>query len=466
MVPLAEHSAGLTMRYDHYSELPERAFIVVCGRMTYEGGGKGDSPAPPDYTSVAAASEETAKIGAELGREQLAENKRQYDTNYAVARPIVDKQSALMDQQISQGNDYYGYAKSISRPAETSMFYEAMGLSPDEIKQYQALRSQETQTANGQRTALINKATTATPAPVAVSSGLTAAEAKELSDLMAQVGSGAPKAPVKPYVGAPQWEPSVGADDYGARDAMAAYQQAMADYQASSADLPAKQARLEQLLSKQSAAGSGASVASSAPVISNPGASIAEDTSASDAYLANASAAANQRLEENAAAQAMADSRAGTTQQANMIARQGLRYGFSPQKMSAMSDAAVVANASNQAAAANSARTQQKAINWGKRSDVSNSVKGLPGTSQNAYSLANQSGNSAVGNQNQTAAQYINGMNAGTGTIMQGQQAKMTGLGSILNSQTSSYNAGISNQESSPWGSLIGAAGGVAAAFV
>ena len=87
------------MRYDHFSMLPIRAFQGVAGRMTYEGGGgKGDAPDAPDYTPLAQASEKAAQIGAELGREQLAEATRQYEKNLEVATPIVNAQLDLMNQ--------------------------------------------------------------------------------------------------------------------------------------------------------------------------------------------------------------------------------------------------------------------------------------------------------------------------------------------------------------------------------
>lgn len=49
------------MRYDHFTMLPIRAFRPVGGKMTYEGGGKGDSPDPPDYTGAAKATGESSK---------------------------------------------------------------------------------------------------------------------------------------------------------------------------------------------------------------------------------------------------------------------------------------------------------------------------------------------------------------------------------------------------------------------
>lgn len=84
----------------------------------------GDAPPPPDYTPVAQASKEAAEISAALGREQLAEARRQYDQNMAVAQPVVNAQLDVMRQGIQQGADYYEYGKSF-RPLEQQMASEA-----------------------------------------------------------------------------------------------------------------------------------------------------------------------------------------------------------------------------------------------------------------------------------------------------------------------------------------------------
>lgn len=94
------------------------------GRRLYFLDFGGDAPPPPDYTPVAQASKEAAEIGAQLGREQLAEARRQYDRNIAVAQPVVDAQLAVMRQGIRQGDDYYEYGKSF-RPLEQQMAAEA-----------------------------------------------------------------------------------------------------------------------------------------------------------------------------------------------------------------------------------------------------------------------------------------------------------------------------------------------------
>ena len=85
----------------------------------------GDAPDPPDYTPMADASKESAEIGAQLGREQLAENRRQYDANMLVAEPIIQAQTGLMRQSIEQGDDYYDYMKGTFRPIEQELADEA-----------------------------------------------------------------------------------------------------------------------------------------------------------------------------------------------------------------------------------------------------------------------------------------------------------------------------------------------------
>ena len=112
------------MAYNELDLLPARAFRARFGRLETLEGGK-DSPPAPDYTPMATASKEAAEIGAQLGREQLAENRRQYEQNMAVARPIIEAQSGLMKQSIEQGDDYFNYMKNTFRPLEGQMVAEA-----------------------------------------------------------------------------------------------------------------------------------------------------------------------------------------------------------------------------------------------------------------------------------------------------------------------------------------------------
>ena len=95
--------------------------------------------APPDYTPVANASAEAAAIAAQLGREQLAEARRQYDENMAIARPIVDAQARLMDQAYEQGNETFNNFRTEGRPLQQAMRDIAMGrLTPEVSAQAEA----------------------------------------------------------------------------------------------------------------------------------------------------------------------------------------------------------------------------------------------------------------------------------------------------------------------------------------
>ena len=99
----------------------------------------GDAPPPPDYTPVANASREAAEIAAQLGREQLAEARRQYDANIAIARPIVDAQARLMGQAYEQGNEIFNNFRTEGRPLQQSMRDIAMGrLTPEVSAQAEA----------------------------------------------------------------------------------------------------------------------------------------------------------------------------------------------------------------------------------------------------------------------------------------------------------------------------------------
>lgn len=93
----------------------------------------GSTPPPPDYKPVADASRESAEIAAQLGREQLAEGRWQYDDTMAVARPVVQAQLDIMRQTADQGADYYEYGKSF-RPLEQQMLSQVQGqLTPAQI---------------------------------------------------------------------------------------------------------------------------------------------------------------------------------------------------------------------------------------------------------------------------------------------------------------------------------------------
>lgn len=264
----------------------------------------GDEPSAPDYTPMANATTQAAMISDALGREQIAEAKRQFDANMEIAKPIVAKQGTLMDQAISQGNDYYQYMVSKQRPVEDALNAEAMT---------------------------------------------------------------------------------------GQQDA------------------------------------------------------------------------ATKALMQEAADKAIADSRAGTTQQMNQLVRQGIRYGFSPERMASMGTSAALAGAQQQVGASNAARTQAKSEAWAKKMDVAGLYRGLAGASQGAYSVANQSGNSAVQNQLAPSDSYMSQVARGTGTVLAGQQMKVQGEGNILNAKTNYATAQFGGP--SPMAGIGSLMGGAAAMY-
>ena len=244
-------------------------------------GGDDPAPAAPDYSQLAAASEKAAQIGADLGREQLAESKRQYEINRATAEPVVAQQLALMKQSEQQGTDYYKYMTDTYRPLERSIVEQA--------------------TAEG----------------------------------------------------------------------------------------------------------------------------------------------SPQRMEEQAA-QAAADARRGQVQQANMVARQGLRYGYSPAKMAAMQASLAGANSSAVAGAMTGARNQQRNLGYARQLDAAGLGRNLPNAAAGAYGLTLNAGNSAVSNTMAPGNALLTGMAQGAGFQQTGIGQKMGGLGNILSAQ-GSYNNMLSN---------------------
>jgi len=274
------------------------------------------APPPPNYAPMAAASDHAAELGAELGREQLAESRRQYEGNRAVAQPVVDAQLSQMKQNQAQALDYYNYMVANQRPVEASLNAESMA--PDLARQ-----EAERNLATGSSSDLYNA---------------------RRSDIDAQTG------------------------------------------------------------------------------------------------------------------QAAGDVRTGQARNANMMVRQGLRYGYSPAKMAAMASQMATTNASQEAGAVNAARTQgigqaradftnrrsmgiqDMGQNWGRKMDVAGLYRNLPGASQGAYGLATNAGNSAVANQMQPGSALLTGMAQGAGMQQSGVGQQITGLGGVLNAQNS-YNS-------------------------
>jgi hypothetical protein len=207
---------------------------------------------------------------------------------------------------------------------------------------------------------------------------------------------------------------------------------------------------------------------------------------------------------ENDVGMAVADARTGQTAALNTAARQAMRYGINmPTGLAGVNStqasqlAAAANNTRNnsinnyrnlvgqgigmkdgtfrtsQAATADSMgraegasmagrnmRIQNDALDWGKQLDVTGMARGMPGASQGAYGVAVGAGNSAVQNQMAPGQALIGAMGQAGSMTMGGQQMAMQGLSGILGSQTSAYNAGMS-QDNGMMGA-IGTIGGAA----
>jgi len=81
--------------------------------------------AAPDYSSLANASEESARIMAGLGQQQLDFSKQQYQDMLPFLSGIATDQRAMARQQMQQGQDYYDYQTQTFRPLEQKMVADA-----------------------------------------------------------------------------------------------------------------------------------------------------------------------------------------------------------------------------------------------------------------------------------------------------------------------------------------------------
>lgn len=181
-----------------------------------------------------------------------------------------------------------------------------------------------------------------------------------------------------------------------------------------------------------------------------------------DALNADAMAAGTETKQQEKVDRAVADSQGGYTRALNQGFRQARRYGMNPANVGSMG----VQQAANTAGAATTARDKEIALGTAKKLDVAGLYRGMPGASSGAYSSANQSGNSAVGNSTTVGNGMVSGTGSAAGLTMQGQGMKMQGLGNILSNQTSIYNSS-QNQSSSLGGigSMLGGAASLYSAF-
>jgi len=163
------------------------------------------------------------------------------------------------------------------------------------------------------------------------------------------------------------------------------------------------------------------------------------------------------------ASQAAADSgRAfGIGQQQNLRAMASMGANPNSGRFAGMQNATGLQQAAMRANAMTGARNQAQQMGYARKLDAAGLGRGLAGASIAAYGGANQAGSMAGGNAQSAGMNYMAGMGQGANTIAGGQKMQLSGLSSVLNSQTQSY---INTQDSfmGDLGAVLGGAGALA----
>ena len=296
----------MTTYRTHFSMLPERAFQRrPGGNILPQGGGKPQTVQAPDYTQLANASTTAAETGKQLGEEQLAQNQQQYNTTMAATQPVVNAETAAMNNANAQGTTLFNQYESTTAPLQQSVAQQAL----------------------------------------------------------------------------------TGTNRYN----------------------------------------------------TNPGVRAAIEGQVSQAVGDAQSAEASSKAQQERSMESM---------------------GVNPNsgKFAAMESGINLTNAANTATAATTARNNGVATDFANQMSAAGLGANLPSQSQGATSTGTSAGNSTVNAASTPAAQYLQGLSAGNGTIMQGQGLNVSGLGTATGAQTSAYNQSQSAaaQAQGGIGSLVG----------
>jgi hypothetical protein len=145
------------------------------------------------------------------------------------------------------------------------------------------------------------------------------------------------------------------------------------------------------------------------------------------------------------AAKATADAAKAFQGAQGVSMREATRRGVNPASgaFGAASNANAMGLAAMQAGAANQARQQAEQLGWARKMDVTGLGRGLAGASTAAYSGATGAGQAAGGTMMSAGNQFQQGLQGAAGT-----------MGTIVNSQTSAYNAGASQAD--PFAQIVG----------
>jgi len=161
------------------------------------------------------------------------------------------------------------------------------------------------------------------------------------------------------------------------------------------------------------------------------------------------------------ASKAAADAGVAFGQSQAMNQRAMASMGANPNsgRFAGMQQASGLAQAANRANVMTNTRTQADQMGYARKLDAAGLGRGLAGASSAAYGGATNAGSQAGLNAQSAGSNYMLGMGQGAGTIANGQQMQLGGLGNILNTQANMYmNSANANAQ------MIGGALGAGAA--
>lgn len=358
------------------------------------------APAAPNYQPLADSSKESAEVMAQLGREQLAETRRQYDQTKLVSDRVANSQIGTMDEAKAQGQDYFNYLKTF-RPLETGMRDEAAAATAGQTE--------------AERQAIVD----AGMISQADIDAQTSADAADRATISAGYGA-----------------------NYDADRANISRMEGMAAANVAQQAGQAEQAGLRRMTAMGINPNSGAYAA-----------------------MGRASALDKAKMGAGAINQArdagVSDFRNRTMTSRDMRTQDfAKKTAISQQNMQTLS-------------AGRNMRTQDSATAWAKKLDAAGLVRGMPGASQGAYSLATQAGNSAVQNTMAPGAQLLNGMAQGANITGAGRSLLQSGQAGVLGAQGSynnmvaginTANANMASSDSGGLGGILGGVGGIVSA--
>lgn len=110
----------------------------------------------------------------------------------------------------------------------------------------------------------------------------------------------------------------------------------------------------------------------------------------------------------------------------------------------AMQQQSLLGLSAQRAGMMNEASRQAEALGYARRMEAAGLGRGLSGASTGAYQAATGAGSAGVNTAMAPGGQYMTGMAQGAQTMGSGLGMQLSGLGNVLGSQTSSYNAQLS----------------------